>query len=119
MALRNYELIYILDPELSEEEIETLTTRFEGYLEEENGTIIRRENWGPRRLAYPINRKREGRYYYMQFSMDSRNVKAFERNLLLAEGLLRELIVRIETVEPNAVEEEPPPESATASEDDS
>ncbi len=117
MALRNYELIYILDPELSEEEIETLTTRFESYLEEGNGTIIRRESWGPRRLAYPINNKREGRYYYMQFSMESRNVKEFERNLLLAEGLMRELIVRIDTVEPSVGEE--PSESPTASEDDS
>jgi ribosomal protein S6 len=49
--------------------------------------------------------------------MESRNVKEFERNLLLAEGLMRELIVRIDTVEPSVEEE--PPESPTASEDDS
>ncbi len=111
MAVRNYELTYILDPELSEEEIETLTTRFESYLEEGNGTITRKEEWGPRRLAYPINHKREGRYYHIKFSMDSRNVKEFERNLLLAEGLIRELIVRLDTpVESPSVEEVPSPE---------
>ena len=114
LTLRNYELTYILDPELSDEEIETLTTRFESYLEEGNGTIIHKEEWGPRRLAYPIKNKREGRYYHMKFSMDSRNLKEFERNLLLAEGLMRELIVRLDTpVEPATREEETTPEPSS------
>lgn len=99
LAKRDYELLFIVNPELSEEDREVLLGRVRGYLEEGKGSIFRFDPWGLRRLAYRLNRHREGYYYLIQFTMDSENVKAFEHNLLLAEGVLREIIVRLEEVQ--------------------
>jgi len=105
LVIRSYELMFILDSELSEEETESALGRIRMYLEEQNGREIALEAWGLRRLAYTIKRKREGRYYLMRFSMDTLKVKEFERSLLLIEPLIRELIIKMdEVVSPPIVE---------------
>ncbi len=98
MLSRNYELMFILDPELSAEDSQTLLNRIQGYLTESNGQLLHIEDWGVRRLAYAIQHRREGHYYLLYFSMDSVKVPSFERNLHLVEGILREIVVRTEKV---------------------
>ncbi|MDY0020070.1 MAG: 30S ribosomal protein S6 [Anaerolineae bacterium] len=100
---RTYELMFIVNPDLGEEAAETLLQRIKGYLEAGNATIAEFKDWGLRRLAYAINRKRDGHYYLVHFSMDSGKVKELERNILLAEGIMRELIVLMEEQQPKAV----------------
>ncbi len=113
MNTRNYELMFIVDADLDEEKSAALLQRVHRYLKEGEGTVIRTEDWGVRRLAYPIQHKREGHYYLMYFAMPPANVKQFERSILLAEGIMREIIVRVEEVpagpEPEPVAEESAP----------
>jgi len=98
LAKRDYELLFIVSPALNEEEREALLNRVRGYLTEGQAEILRFEPWGLRRLAYAIRKQREGYYYLVHFSMDAESVKPFERNLLLVEGVLRELILRLDEV---------------------
>ena len=63
----NYEAVYILDPSLSEEAIASLIAKFKGVVEA-NGTVSEVDEWGKRRLAYPINDLMEGYYVLMTFS---------------------------------------------------
>ncbi len=109
MNTRNYELMFIVDADLDEEKNAALLQRVHRYLKEGEGTVIRTEDWGVRRLAYPIQHKREGHYYLMYFAMPPANVKQFERSILLAEGIMREIIVRVEEI-PAGPEPEPEPE---------
>ncbi len=113
MVKRYYELMFIVNPELDDEATEALLERVRGYINEAAGTIIKLDDWGMRRLAYTIERQREGRYYLMHFGMDTERVKEFERRLLLAEGILREIIVRLEQepVAPEPAPAEPEAES--------
>lgn len=62
----NYEALYILDPALGEEEITALVEKFKGVVEA-NGTVSEIDQWGKRRLAYPINDLMEGYYVLMNY----------------------------------------------------
>ncbi|MEA3396647.1 MAG: 30S ribosomal protein S6 [Chloroflexota bacterium] len=96
MVIRNYELMFIANPELDEERAEALLQRVRGYLEEMRGAIVKFDDWGVRRMAYTIQNFREGHYYLVYFTMDTDQVKEFERRLLLVEGVIREIIIRLE-----------------------
>ena len=96
MVTRNYELMFIANPELDEESAAALLQRVRGYLEEMRGTIVKFDDWGVRRMAYTIQNFREGHYYLVYFTMDADQVKKFERRLLLVEGVIREIIVRLD-----------------------
>lgn len=94
--------MFIVSPALDEAATEALLERVRGYLAQAKATLIKFETWGLRRLAYPIQHQKEGRYYLVHFAAEPRAVKEFERNLLLAEGILRELIVRLDEAAPAA-----------------
>lgn len=96
MVKRNYELMFIVNSELKEEETEALLERIRGYLVDAGGDVTFSDNWGMRRLAYVIKGHREGHYYLTRFSMDSSEIKEFERRLQMSEGVLRTLIVRLD-----------------------
>jgi small subunit ribosomal protein S6 len=88
--------MFIVNPELKEEALEALIQRIQGYLAEADSQVFSFKSWGLRRLAYPIKRYKEGRYYLVHFAMETRKVTTFEHNLLLAEGVLRELITYLD-----------------------
>ena len=89
---RSYELMFIVNPELSEEENESLLERVRGYLEQAGSQIYSFKSWGIRRLAYALKGFREGHYYLVHLTMPTENVAGFRRSLLLAEGILREIV---------------------------
>ena len=90
--VRSYELLFIINPELGEEDSEALLTRVRGYLEQVGGVVFSFKSWGIRRLAYSLKGCKEGHYYLVQFTMPTENVASFRRSLLLAEGVLREIV---------------------------
>jgi len=90
--VRSYELLFIINPELGEEDSEALLTRVRGYLEQVGGVVFSFKSWGIRRLAYSLKGCKEGHYYLVQFTMPTENVAGFRRSLLLAEGVLREIV---------------------------
>ena len=88
----NYEVVYIIDPALSEEETAALVEKFK-TLAEQNGSAVEVEEWGKRKLAYAINYKTEGYYVLMSFTSDPSFPKELDRILGITDGILRSLIV--------------------------
>ena len=88
----NYEAMYILDPALSEEAIAALVAKFKAVVEA-NGTVSEIDEWGKRRLAYPINDLMEGYYVLMTFSSEPAFPRELDRILRITDGIMRSLIV--------------------------
>lgn len=88
----NYEALYILDPALGEEEITALVEKFKGVVEA-NGTVSEIDQWGKRRLAYPINDLTEGHYVLMTFTAAPELPAELDRVLKITEGIMRSMII--------------------------
>ena len=88
----NYEAVYILDPSLSEDAIASLIAKFKGVVEA-NGTVSEVDEWGKRRLAYPINDLMEGYYVLMTFTAAAAVPAELDRIFRITEGVMRSMIV--------------------------
>ena len=66
--MRQYETIFIVDPEFETDAVQELVEKFKGLVEGQGGQITEVDEWGKRRLAYPINDRQEGYYYLMNFT---------------------------------------------------
>lgn len=88
----NYEAMYILDPALSEEAIAALVAKFKAVVEA-NGTVSEIDEWGKRRLAYPINDLNEGHYVLMTFTAAPALPAELDRVLKITEGVMRSMII--------------------------
>ena len=88
----NYEAVYILDPALSEEQIAALVAKFKAVVEA-NGTVSEIDEWGKRRLAYPINDLMEGYYVLMTFTADPAFPAELDRLMRITTGIMRSIIV--------------------------
>ena len=87
-----YEVVYIIDPSLSEEVTAALVAKFTS-LAEANGTAVEVEEWGKRKLAYAINFKTEGYYVLMSFSSEPAFPKELDRVLRITDGIMRSMII--------------------------
>lgn len=96
MSDRTYELLFIARPGLAEPEVEALTETVKGYLEKEGGVIEKIEPWGKKRLAYDIDKQREGYYVLIVFNSKGDIVKEVERRLKVTDGVMRHITVRID-----------------------
>ncbi len=88
----NYEVLYLIDPNLGEEETTALVARFKA-LAEEHGTVTEVDEWGKRRLAYPINDLEEGYYVLMTFTADPAFPAELDRLLRINASIMRSIIV--------------------------
>ena len=88
----NYEAVYILNPDLNEEQIAALVERFKSVVEA-NGTVSEISEWGKRRLAYPINDLEEGYYVLMTFSADPAFPAELDRLMRINVSVMRSIIV--------------------------
>ena len=88
----NYEAVYILNPNLSEEQTAALVAKFKGVVEN-NGTVSEIDEWGKRRLAYPINDKNDGYYVLMTFTSAPSFPLELDRIFRITDGVMRSLIV--------------------------
>jgi len=93
---RDYEVTFVVRPQTEEEGLKNVIEKVRGWISADQGQVIKVDQWGRRRLAYPIEKQREGFYVYMQVQLDPASVKTLERNLQLSEDILRYLIVRVE-----------------------
>ena len=84
----NYEAVYILDPALNEEQIAALVAKFKGVVEANEI-----DEWGKRRLAYPINDLMEGYYVLMTFTAAAAIPAELDRIFRITDGVMRSLIV--------------------------
>ena len=87
-----YEVVYIVNPTKSEEETAALVAKFTA-LAEQHASAVEVEEWGKRKLAYPINYETEGYYVIAQFSSEESFPAELDRVINITDGVLRSLIV--------------------------
>lgn len=92
MALRNYEIVLVFSVANGEEAVEGLKTKFTNLISK-NGTLGEVEEWGKRKLAYPINYEKEGYYMVVNFTCDEAFPAELDRVINITDGVLRSLIV--------------------------
>ena len=90
-----YEILYITDPAQGEEGIAALVEKFKG-LTETYGSVSSVEEWGNRRLAYPINDLNDGYYVYMTCETKPEMPAELDRVFKITDGILRSIIVAVE-----------------------
>lgn len=93
---RNYELTYIMKPDLDAAAQAALIERVSGLVTAEGGAIVKANSWGQRQLAYPIGRYREGVYQFSLVQLEAASLARLEQRLRLLEDILRYLLVRAE-----------------------
>ena len=93
---RQYEVVYVVSPEITEEGVTELHERIAEIVDQLGGSIDKTDNWGRRRLAYEINRHREGTYVIELITGPGTLVTELDRRLRVMEQLLRHLVVRVD-----------------------
>jgi small subunit ribosomal protein S6 len=94
--LNHYETVFILTPVLSEVQMKEAVEKFKSFLVENAGTITNEENWGMRKLAYPIQKKSTGFYSLLQFDAEPAVIAALETQFRRDERVLRFLTFRLD-----------------------
>jgi small subunit ribosomal protein S6 len=92
--VRRYELMLVLRPDAPDERSSAVIDRTTRYVVAEGGQIIKVAPWGRRRLAYPIERYRDGSYHIIVFEAPAESIVELERSLQITEDVLRYLVVR-------------------------
>ncbi len=91
-----YETVFILNPVLSEKQIEEAVQKFEELITSRKGKISNKENWGLKKLAYTIQNKKSGFYHLFEFSASSETVNELEVEFRRDERIMRYLTVKLE-----------------------
>ena len=100
---RDYELGIILNPEVNEEETRTILDRVEQVVATHGGQTVKVNQWGRRRLAYPIERQRDGIYIFIDMILEPETVSELERTLKVSEAVLRHMMKKRD---PKAIQKE-------------
>ena len=96
MADRQYELVYILPPDTTEQQVTELHQQIEAVVSRMNGVIEKTENWGRRRLAYEIGHFKEGVYVLEVINGGGELMKELDRRLKVMDQVVRHLVVRVD-----------------------
>jgi small subunit ribosomal protein S6 len=94
LALRDYELVVILNPEIGDDVVGDSLERLNQSVTSRGGEVVDVNHWGRRRLAYPIKRHFEGNYVVSQIKLDPGQVPDLESSLRISEEVIRHLIVK-------------------------
>ncbi len=92
--MNQYEVLYIIVPELDEEALRAAVDKFKGIVESNGGEVVSVDEWGKKKLAYAINYKTEGYYVLMSFNSAPAFPPELERNMKNDESILRYLVTR-------------------------
>ena len=105
-----YETLYILHPELSDEQSKQLQETLSKTVEKEKGIVHVVDEWGLKKLAYEVRKQRKGRYVLMQFAGTAATVRELERTYRVNEGVIKYMTLRIEKEDLKAI----PPAAGSA-----
>lgn len=94
--MNHYETVFILTPVLSDAQVEEAVKKFEDLLKGNNAVITNQENWGLKKLAYPIELKRNGFYHLIQFEAEGSLIGTLETEFKRDERVLRFLTVKLD-----------------------
>ena len=91
--MRNYEGVFIINPDLTAEASKGVVTQVQDLVAKNGGRVDGLQEWGKRRLAYKIAKKQEGNYLLVNFQMDSKQAKKLEQGLRLNDQVMRYLLI--------------------------
>lgn len=94
--MNTYETVFIVNPVLSEEQVKEAADKFKGYLKNTKAEVIYEENWGLKKLRYPIENKKTGFYYLVEFKSTGDIIDDFEIELKRDERILRWITVKLD-----------------------
>jgi small subunit ribosomal protein S6 len=94
--MNHYETVFILTPVLSDDQVKEAVKKFEDFLTSKGGEIIWKEDWGLKKLAYPIQHKKTGFYHLVEFKLDPEAVKDLDLTFRRDERVMRHLIVKLD-----------------------
>jgi small subunit ribosomal protein S6 len=94
--MREYELVFIVHPDLEDSAFKEIVERVQGWITEAGGQVSKVDFWGKRKLAYDIRKQKEGQYVLMQTQMPPALCGTIERNLRYLEPVMRFLISAVE-----------------------
>lgn len=96
MANRTYEVMYIVDPETADEKIAKLNDAVGKLIKKEGGTVVKVDDIGRKKLAYPIEKKEEGYYVLFEIEGSGQEIAELERRMRVNDMIMRYLTVRVD-----------------------
>ncbi|OGP62813.1 MAG: 30S ribosomal protein S6 [Deltaproteobacteria bacterium RBG_13_53_10] len=112
--MKNYESIFIMDPDLEEDQAQSVIEKIKGIITQTQGEILKLEDWGKRKLAYNVRKKPRGHYILIHFSGPPVTLSELERNFRVMDTVIKFQSVRLDETLPSVSEapipEEPPEE---------
>jgi small subunit ribosomal protein S6 len=94
--MNHYETVFILNPVLSDKQIEEAVKKYVSFLETNKSKVSHKENWGLKKLAYPIQNKNSGFYHLLQFESDAEVINPLEVEFRRDERIMRFLTVKLD-----------------------
>ena len=94
---RNYESLFIVDTTLTDEQIDSIVSKYSTVVADQGGELIAAGKWDKRRLAYEVKERREGTYILMYFNGEAAVSKELDRLFRISDDVLRHIIVRVES----------------------
>jgi len=94
--MNNYETVFILNPVLSDVQIEETVKKFEDFLIKNGAKMVSKENWGLKKLAYAIQNKKSGFYHLFEFTAPGELVTPYEQEFRRDERVMRFLTVKLD-----------------------
>ena len=96
ILMNHYETVFILNPVLSDTQIKETVQKFEDYLVSKGAEMIHKEDWGLKKLAYPIQNKKSGFYHLFEFNVAGEEIAAFELEFRRDDSVMRYLTVKLD-----------------------
>lgn len=93
---RKYEAFYIVKPELTDSDVQKIADRYKAVVEEKGGTVEKAAKWDKRKLAYEINKFKEGNYILMNFEAEATVPAELNRLLSISDDIIRHRIYKLE-----------------------
>jgi len=94
--MNHYETVFILNPVLSDTQVKETVKKFEDYLVSKGGNVIYKEDWGLKKLAYTIQKKKTGFYHLFEFKIDGQEIAPFELEFRRDDSVMRYLTVKLD-----------------------
>ena len=107
--MQGYEIVTIVDPQIADEDVPKTSEKINEFITSRGGSIARVQRWGRRRLAYPIQRQTEAHYLLTTFALEPQHTSELEADLVLAQEVLKHMVIKVDEDELRKAAEAPPP----------
>ena len=110
--MQGYEIVTIVDPQIADEDVPKTSEKINEFITSRGGSIARVQRWGRRRLAYPLQRHTEAHYLLTTFALEPQHASELEADLVLAQEVLKHMVIKVDEAEFQKAADEPPKPAA-------